>query len=74
MLLLTMIAERELRSQELIELARQVQIPGCEAVHELVHDAVSDSAFYLVRLTLALRDLGRAEVGQIHNFSGDELC
>ena len=42
MLLLSMIAERELPTQELIELAKRVQIPGYEAVHELVHDAVSE--------------------------------
>jgi hypothetical protein len=55
MLLLSMIAERELPVQELIELAKRVQIPGYEAVHELVHDAVSEgviapsisSGFYL---------------------------
>ena len=42
MLLLSMIAERELPAQELIELAKRVQIPGYEAVHELAHDAVSE--------------------------------
>ena len=55
MLLLSMIAERELPAQELIELAKRVQIPGYEAVYELVHDAVSEgvivpsisSGFYL---------------------------
>ena len=55
MLLLSMIAERELPAHELIELAKRVQIPGYEAVHELVHDAVSEgviapsisSGFYL---------------------------
>ena len=55
MLLLSMIAERELPAQDLIELAKRVQIPGYEAVHELVHDAVSEgviapsisSGFYL---------------------------
>ena len=55
MLLLSMIAERELPVQELIELAKRVQIPGYEAVHELVRDAVSEgviapsisSGFYL---------------------------
>lgn len=55
MLLLSMIAERELPVQELIELAKRVQIPGYEAVHELIHDAVSEgviapsisSGFYL---------------------------
>lgn len=55
MLLLSMIAEHELPAQELIELAKRVQIPGYEAVHELVHDAVSagviapsiSSGFYL---------------------------
>ena len=54
-LLLSMIAERELSAQELIELAKRVQIPGYEAVHELVHDAVLEgviapsisSGFYL---------------------------
>jgi hypothetical protein len=55
MLLLSMIAERELPQQELIELAKRVQIPGYEAIYELVHDAVSEgvitpcisSGFYL---------------------------
>ena len=55
MLLLAMIAERELPVQELIELAKRVQIPGYEAVYEVVHDAVSEgviapsisSGFYL---------------------------
>ena len=55
MLLLSMIAERELPLQELIELAKRVQIPGYEAVYELVHDAVGEgviapcisSGFYL---------------------------
>jgi hypothetical protein len=54
MLLLSMIAERELPLQ-LIELAKRVQIPGYEAAYELVHDAVSEgviapcisSGFYL---------------------------
>src|SRR5208283_5580044 len=55
MLLLSMIAERELPPQELIELAKRVQIPGYEAAYELVHDAVGEgviapcisSGFYL---------------------------
>ena len=55
MLLLSMIAARELPLQELIELAKRVQIPGYEAVYELVHDAVREgviaptisSGFYL---------------------------
>jgi hypothetical protein len=55
MLLLSMIAECELPLQELIELAKRVQIPGYEAVYELVHDAVREgviapsisSGFYL---------------------------
>lgn len=42
MLLLSMIAERELPAQDLIELAKRVQIPGYEAVYELVHDAVGE--------------------------------
>ena len=42
MLMLSMIAERELPLQELIELAKRVQIPGYEAVYELIHDAVSE--------------------------------
>jgi len=42
MLLLSMIAERELPAEELIELAKRVQIPGYEAVYELVRDAVSE--------------------------------
>jgi hypothetical protein len=55
MLLLSMIAERELPSRELIELAKRVQIPGYEAAPEVVQDAVSEgvivpsisSGFYL---------------------------
>ncbi len=55
MLLLSMIVERELPLQELVELAKRVQIPGYEAAYELVHDAVSkgviapciSSGFYL---------------------------
>ena len=55
MLVLSMIAERELPLLELIELAKRVQIPGYEAMYELVHDAVSEgvitpsisSGFYL---------------------------
>jgi hypothetical protein len=55
MLLLSMIAERELPVQEVIELAKRVQIPGYEAVYEVVHEAVSEgiiapsisSGFYL---------------------------
>ncbi len=55
MLLLAMIAERELPAEELVELAKRVQIPGYEAVHELAHDAVIEgviapsisSGFYL---------------------------
>jgi hypothetical protein len=55
MLLLSMIAERELPAQELIELAKRVQVPGYEAVHDLVRDAVREgviapsisSGFYL---------------------------
>ena len=42
MLLLSMIAERELPAQELIELAKRVQVPGYEAVYELVQGAVSE--------------------------------
>ena len=55
MLLLSLIAERELPTRELIELAKRVQIPGYEAVYELVRDAVREgviapsisSGFYL---------------------------
>ena len=55
MLLFSMIAERELPLQGLIELAKRVHIPGYEAVSELAHDAVSEgviapcisSGFYL---------------------------
>ena len=55
MLLLSLIAERELPSRQLIDLAKRVQIPGYEAVYELVHDAVREgviapsisSGFYL---------------------------
>jgi len=42
MLLLSMIAEHELPQQELIELAKRVQIPGYEAASEMVHDAVTE--------------------------------
>jgi hypothetical protein len=42
MLLLSMIAERELPMLELIELAKRVQIPAYEAVYEVVHDAVRE--------------------------------
>jgi hypothetical protein len=42
MLLLSMIMEGELPAQELIELTKRVQIPGYEAVHEVVHDAVRE--------------------------------
>src|SRR5580704_16191340 len=42
MLLLSMIVERELPLQELIELAKRVHVPGYEAVYEVVHDAVSE--------------------------------
>ncbi len=42
MLLLSLIAERELPREEVIELAKRVQIPGYEAVHELFHEAVSE--------------------------------
>jgi hypothetical protein len=74
MLLLSMIAERELPVQELIELAKRVQIPGYEAVHELVHDAVTEgviapsisSAFYL---RCEIRELG-----EIPNFSETSGC
>ena len=55
MLLLSLIAERELPVEELIELAKRVQIPGYEAAYELVDDAVDQgvispaiaSGFYL---------------------------
>ena len=55
MLLLSMIAERGLPLQELIELAKRAQISGYEAACELFHDAVSEgviapcisSGFYL---------------------------
>src|ERR1700684_251071 len=55
MLLLSMIAERGLPAQELIELAKRVTIPGYEAVHELAHEAGNEgviapsisSGFYL---------------------------
>ena len=42
MLLLSMLAERELPMEQLIELTKRVQIPGYEAVYELVHDAVNE--------------------------------
>ena len=44
MLLLSMIAARELPLRELIELAKRVQIPGYEAVRDLVRDAVREGA------------------------------
>jgi len=55
MLLLSMIAERDLPLEELIELTKRVQIPGYEAAYELFHDGVSEgviapcisSGFYL---------------------------
>ncbi len=55
MLLLSMVAERELPLQDLMELAKRMQIPGYEAAYELVHDAVGEgviapcisSGFYL---------------------------
>ena len=55
MLLLSLITERELPVKELIELAKRVQIPGYEAVYELVPEAVREgviapsisSGFYL---------------------------
>jgi len=55
MLLLSMIADGELPVDELIALAKRVQIPGYEAVHDLVQEAVSEgviapvigSGFYL---------------------------
>lgn len=42
MLLLSMFAERELPMEQLIEITKRVQIPGYEAVYELVHDAVNE--------------------------------
>lgn len=42
MLLLSMLAEREFPMEQLIELTKRVQIPGYEAVYELVHDAVNE--------------------------------
>ncbi len=55
MLLLSMVAERELPLQDLMELAKRMQIPGYEAAYELLHDAVGEgviatcisSGFYL---------------------------
>lgn len=44
MLLLSMIAGSELPVQELIEIAKRVQIPGYEAAYELFHDAISEGA------------------------------
>ena len=41
MFLLSMIAGRELALPELIELAKRVQIPGYEAVYEVVQDAAN---------------------------------
>lgn len=42
MLLLSMLAERELPMEQLIEITKRVQIPGYEAVYELIHDAVNE--------------------------------
>lgn len=42
MLLLSMIAGSELPVQELIEIAKRVQIPNYEAAYELFHDAVGE--------------------------------
>jgi len=42
MLLLSMLAEHEFPVEQLIELAKRVQIPGYEAVYELVNDAVGE--------------------------------
>jgi hypothetical protein len=72
-----MIAERELPLQELIELAKRVQIPGYEAAYEAVHDGVSEgvkapcvsSGFWL-----QYEIWGRAEVGEMPNFSEDEAA
>lgn len=70
MLLLSMITERELPLQGLIELAKRVQIPGYEAAYDLFHDGVSEgviapcisSGFYL---QCEIRDVLRWGKGRI---------
>jgi|SRR5579862_5864933 len=66
MLLLSMIAERELPLQELIELAKRVQIPGYEAVHELVHDAVAGG---LIAPTIGLGFYLQCEIWDVLNWA-----
>ena len=71
MLLLSMIADRELPVQELIELAKRVQIPGLRSSARTGpgrRQQRSDSTCYLDRLLLAMRDMGCAELGEVSNF------
>ena len=75
MLLLSMIAERELPLQELIELAKRAQIPGYEGAYEAVHDAVSEGVKAPCISSgswLQCEIWGCAEVGEMPNFSEDE--
>ena len=68
-----MIAERELPLQELIELAKRVQIPGYEAAYEPVHDAVSEGLKApCISSGFWSQCEGCAEVGEMPNFSEDE--
>jgi hypothetical protein len=62
MLLLSMIAERELPPQELIELAKRVQIPGYEAVCEMVHDAVSEG---VITLSISVGSYLKCEIWEV---------
>jgi hypothetical protein len=77
MLLLSMIAERELPLQELIELAKRVQIPGYEAAYELVHDAVSEG---VIAPCISSGFCLQCEIwdvlkwAKMPNFSEDEPC
>ena len=77
MLLLSLIAERELPVDELVELAKRVQIPRLRSgagISSRCRDRRSNSARYRIRLLPAVRDPGRAEVGKISNFSEGGRC
>jgi hypothetical protein len=72
-----MIAERELPQQELIELAKRVQIPGYEAAYEPVHDAGRErgkAPCISSGFCLQCEIWGWAEAGEMPNFSQDEAC
>jgi hypothetical protein len=66
MLLLSMIAERELPVEQLIELTKRVQIPGYEAVYELVHDAVDEG---VVAPAVGLGFYLQSEIGEVLNWA-----